>query len=519
MGSRLKRAGLALVFLGVFVTAGLTYRTKKIDPDLFSSPTESRKTRGYNDGWVDLLEPTRQRTENGRPASAPMPLPEMIPGDNDSFVLDYSAEQKVEKAKLPKRWVKKLLGDDEIELVGFATWHPSPGDEFTDPDWQIRGNFRDAATLDPLEEDALNKLGVPEEFRSFPAPEAYKTPMLRLLFQTSGIEYPRFIEMDGGSPITGAEITYSLSEIDGDRPYTESIGEWTYFDLALLAWHDTPIRLYLQTLTGKPLEATLENRLGAEVLFEDRLRLQWLAEVNGEVDIESYLYDFVPLAPNPQLEKRIDQLESKNQGLMVEAEKEPGWQPSLLVRASAHSYLNLHCAWKEPDGSVHFDWDAEGDQNDVILASRTKPADLSKPIELVFIPRITELTFELPGLPDAPNPSTVANLFDVVMPRLTLDDEVSTSERHIIGFIGTATQLAWEYESRWEDHPPKSMPPDHTFEGMTAEELLHWYLKSTPGATLRYDEADKVLYINEDKNTWLKRIAEWWEDNRPSWTY
>lgn len=519
MRSRLKRAGLALVFLGVFVAVGLTYRVKNIAPELHSSPTESRKTRSFNDGWIDILEPARRRNDNGFSALKEMPLPEVIAGTDDTFVLDYSSAEKTEKEKLPKRWTKNLLGDDKVEFIAFATWHPAAEDDFTNPEWKVEGKFRDAESLAPLDSGALNELGIPDTFRSFSPPKNYKTPKIRLLFRTSGIEYPRFVKMVGGSPITGAEMTYQLSQLDEEEPDTGSLGEWSYFDLALLSWHDTPIRFHLQSLTGKPQEATLENRTGAEVVFEDRLKLQWLAEVNGETDVETYFYNFTPLTPNPKLERKLDQLESKNQGVLIEAEKEAGWSPSILIRTSNADYLEEHCAWRAPDGSLNFGWIDEGEQNDVVLASRPRPADLSKPLELVFIPRLTELTFELSGLPDAPNPATIPNLFDVVLPRLTLDKEVATSERHILGFIGTATQLAWDYESLWGDHPPKSLPENNTFEGYTAQELLHWYLNETPGATLRYDEAEKILYINEDKNTWLERLTEWWYDNRPAWTH
>tara|TARA_R110002096_G_scaffold4493_14_gene20892 strand:- start:16552 stop:18111 length:1560 start_codon:yes stop_codon:yes gene_type:complete len=519
MRSRLKRVGLALIFLGVFVSVGLTHRAKTIDPELFSSPTESRKTRGYKDGWLDLLEPTKQRRESGQSALEPMRLPKVIPGISDEFVLDYSAEAKITKTKLPNRWAKGLSGNEKIELVAFATWFPTPSDDYRNPDWKIEGSFRDAKSLGALDEAALNELGVPNEFRTFRAPEVYKTPKIRLLFRTAGIQHPRFLSIMGGSPITGAEVTYEINKIDDGQPNSESMGEWTFFDMALLAWHDTPIQFYLKTLTGEPQQAILENRPGAEVVFEDRLRIQWLAEVNGEVDVETYLYNFKPQDPAPKLEKELERLESKGQALLIEADKEPGWTPSILVRASNINFLEDHCGWKNPDGSLNFGWNGEGSQNDIILASRAKPADLNQPMELVFIPQITELSFEISGMPDAPNPSTITNLFDVVMSRLTLADEISTSEGHILGFIGTATQLAWDNESRWGDHPPKSLPPDHTFEGKTAKELLHWYLRSTPGATLRYDEAEKVLYINEDKTTWLERIEEWWDEHRPGWTY
>ncbi len=519
MRSRLKRFCIALAFLAVFVVLGVTHQVRVQEPDFFSSPVLSRDTRGYAKGSLDVVEPASKQRERGTLASAPMSIPEVIAGKSGDFVFDYGKEPPVVNEKLPKRWTEKLLGDDKLELVAMATWYPAPDDDFKDPNWKISPIFRDPQSLEVLDDTQLDELGVPFAFRSFTAPIEYYTPKMRLLFRTEGMAFPHLVKVTGGSDITGAQVTFDLDSLGEETPNSESIGDWTYFDLALLTWHDCPTSLLVEVLTGEPQTASLTQERGAEVVFGDRLKLQWLGAVDGNLDVNTYFHNFTPADSSLAMKKRLEKLEADEKGLWMEAEQFDGWKPSLVLRASNWDQLAEHCAWRNEAGKLHFDWQSEGSQLGIQIASIPKPKDLSKPIDLVFIPRIAELSFSIAGFPDTPNPEMPENLFDIVLPRVTLDEEVSSSEQPLIGYIGASAQVAWEIQRRWGNHPPKSLPDDRTFRNMTATELLHWYLRETPGATVRYDEAEQILYFNEKQESWTDRLSQWWDNNRPDWTY
>ncbi len=519
MPSWLERSGLVVVLLAVSLGGAVAYWMASRTPELFSSPTESRNTRAFNAGHLGLLESAVKSGDLLRPATAPMLPPERIPGRDGSFVLDFSKEESAPKEPGPARWADGLVGDDRMELAAFATWYPHPEDDFTRPDWQPTPVFRHPETLALLDGPALDALGVPKAFRTMTAPREYSTPKLRLLFRTSGMEQPRILGVNGGAPATEARVTFSLVSLGEVDSALATQGEWTIFDSALLAWHDTPLRLLVEVLTGDPEFATLPPTPGAEAVIGERLRVQWLEVLDGEPDVDAYFYSFAPVDSSPEMKERLDRIEELSRALHVETSDDEEPEPALLIRASHEDYLTQHCGWREADGRVNFGWQREAEQRQVFLASRPMaPGGKPGPVELVLIPRVAELAFEIEGLPDAPNPADVENLFDVVLPRITLLGD-TPSESDLIGLIATAAQLAWEHDSRWSGDPPAALPENHTLVNMTAEELLHWYLRNTPGARIRYDREEQMLHVNPDQTDSFKPILEWWDTVRPAWTY
>ncbi len=516
MRSRLMRFLLVLLFLGVFVTLGLTHRQRTVEPDLFSAPAEKRTTRGFANEGLGLVKPAIQRAGTGWPASREMLVPERIEGAGGGFVLDWSAEKLEPKERLPNRWSKGLVGDDSAELVAVAAWYPAPEDDYADPTWKIGLNFRDAGSLAALDAKRLDELGVPAEFRTFEAPQQYKTPKIRLLFRTSGMEHPRFLRITGADVQTDAKVTYDLDSLDEKEPHTVSIGDWTYFDLALLVWHDTPMRFQTQILTGEPQIDTLQPEMGAEVVFGDRLRIQTLAEVGGPLEVNDSLHSFAPADGSAETRQRLDLTGTGERRVWITRSKRTGG-PNMLVRASDYDFIREHCGWRREDGSVDFGWSSQGERNGVVLFSRPISGATAQPLELVFVPHVAELNFEIPGVPDAPNPGTVENLFDIVFPRITLHEEAESAEDHLLGMLCVAAQVGWDINNVWDGDAPAALPDDRTFVGMTPQQLLHWYLRETPGATMRYDSAERVLYFNEESESWLDRLSNWWDYNQPGW--
>ncbi len=96
--------------------------------------------------------------------------------------------------------------------------------------------------------------------------------------------------------------------------------------------------------------------------------------------------------------------------------------------------------------------------------------------------------------------------------RITVPEDLDDAETQLLGFIGVGDQLAWESNERWDDHPPRSLPPDRTFHKTSPQKLPDWYLEETPGAWVRHDAENVILHINEEEQGGWKRMKKWFEN-------
>jgi len=181
--------------------------------------------------------------------------------------------------------------------------------------------------------------------------------------------------------------------------------------------------------------------------------------------------------------------------------------PLVIARTSSPRYLADHCGRISAEGVI-WEWDEKDKEEGVAIVSLPASDSASDPLRLVFLPHVAELTFSLAGLPDMPNPRSTGDLFDCVLPRITLPEDLDDAETQLLGFIGVSAQLAWESNNRWDDHPPDNMPEGHTFRDTTPQALLDWYLDHTPGAWVRYDPDGLVLHLNEEESDWWGRLKE-----------
>lgn len=511
---------LALAFLIAFSLYGL-FAAALIVKELrikesFHSPAEaSRAVYGFESGDVGLLRAAPRKTEVVRPAAEPMADPVYLDAESGkSFALDWTREPEVPPTTPADRWSPALEGDDKVELIAFATWVPAGDDPLTNiGDWQAALTFRDPTTLEIIPDEKLREFGAPESFSRLSPPRRYQTPVLRLLFRTSGMPYPHCVGMNAGDQRTGARVSYDLDDSNDAAPRVEVAGAWMRVDTELLIWHDSPLECLVRILTGEPQLATLEQRRGAQVTFGNDLRIQWLAQMESEPSLQGFTDVFKPAAPfaepHRELVARLRDEKFKNRHRAQEIDfRSPGMvKPATLLRASSPHYLEEHCGLITESGIVRT-WDSHEKEKDLYLASIGVTEPLEKPLGFVFLPKVTELTFSIAGLPDMPNPRDTKNLFEITLPRITLPDEIDDAETHLIGFIGVGAQVAWERNRRWDETIRSSLPPDHTFRNKTPQSLLNWYLDHTPGAHVRYDEAGLILHFNEEKHGWRERLDE-----------
>jgi len=505
-------AGLYLA-LGAFAVLHTLTRHE----DLHSPPAASRDVYGFKSGTLGLLRPDSRKTEQAWPPAEPFPPAERFEGRNESFALQWEPQSGMGAGSPAERWVDELQDDDALEFVAFAAWIPQP-DEPVDPerDWEIPLTFRDPETGRPLGAKRLEQLGIPGELASLDPPHSYHTPRLSLLFRTSGFEHVRFPECTIGDARTGARVSYDLESLGEAESRSRTIGEWTRLDAALLTWLDSPLDCRLHVLTGPSETARLETEPGAQVAFGERLRVQWLAEVERDFRTSSYLHGFKPAPSVPsevaaKLRNRFNA--TRDDAVMVELndrdEDEEPHPGHMLLRASSSSLLENHCARLGPTGPS-WEWDSEEQSQSLYLASSENPenAPSSDAMELLFIPHIAELTFRIERLPHLPNGRDIEDLFDSRLPRITLPEDLSDAERQLLGFIGVGAQVAWESDLVWDERPPRGLPGDRTFRDTTPQALLNWYIDHTPGAFVRHDPDGMILHFNETEPSWWDQLIQ-----------
>ncbi|CAN5466121.1 hypothetical protein BH23VER1_BH23VER1_32380 [soil metagenome] len=511
-----------LIFIGFIVllsvmVVGVAVVVSTAEPKLFSSPTASRDVASIRGEWVGVLTPDDRESVEGEAPAEEMAAPHRWMGEDDSFLFEWPAAPGATKVELPDRWRAGLEERESYELVGFAAWYPRSDDEI-DPGsgWRAPLTFRDPATLEALDDGALDRMGVPAGHRGVVPPQGYQTPKLRLLFRTSGVAHPRILSVDGGDAGTSFQVTYPLKGIDDSGDFTGTAGEWTYYDTALLAWHSVPMDLIVQVLTGDPVYADLPREAGSQVVLDDRVRAQWLGETAWEIYINSSIRQFVPASAavaEADREALAGRMDDAVWGAWVEP-VDPGVEnPRMLVRASNGWLFSRHCGHVLDDGSVAWSWERKGGSNIDLMAAPDPSPGSAEPVRLVMVPGVTELRYSLAGLPDAPTPGQPEDLFDVVLSRITLSDDVDTAEQQVVGFVSTATQMAWDYNELWDEAGglPADLPADRTFRDTSPRKLLLWYLEQTSGATARLDQRALKLEVNEEP--W--NFEEWWEEHAP----
>jgi hypothetical protein len=492
-------------------------------PDMFSSPTEPRDSMEYRDGTLGVFKPADRDLDDDFPAETPMSVPVRVPSDGSDILFDWKGEPGMVKKKQPDRWTPALEGDDQIDLEAFAVWYPASDDPLdsegtTGP--VTFGSIRDAKTLAVLDPAGLEARGIPASFREMTPPKQYRAPVLRLMFRTTNMPVVRLYGGKGGDARTGAQVTFDLQANDNSNVFFGQTGDWSWLDVALVCWHDTPLKVSVLALTGEPQFAALPQRLGEEVVFSNCLRIQWLDQFDGSVQLKSGVNSFEPAAglPEPGRSELIGRLknysDTNKRVAWLQANKPPtdvaSPGPSMVVRANSDTYLRYHCGWSsKEDGGFHWNWSREGEEDQMLIASAPAVGDPATPLRLVYLPKATELNWEIAGLPDAPNPREITDLFDARLPRITLPENPSSAEDHLIGFLAAATQFEWENGNLWDDQVPSALPGDRTFRDITPQELAAWYLKNTPGATLRRDEDQKLIFFNEEKESWWERFKDW----------
>lgn len=502
-----KRAWLAIVLV-VVLGGSATLIHELLPPRYHSSPTAPRNTAGYDShgigGFVRELTDFED-AEFSQAGSIELSIPEKLTGADrsklsvptDATVLKYSELENQTEISVP-RTTLKLPEGAELHLKGVAVWVPQPDDPVipTD-DWTAAFHFCDPKSGELLAADQLIAAGVPEEWLELKFDTSaedweelmilYSLPRMRFIFHTENLPVIRTFEVEGSDARTGAQLTLELEFEFGVSDWFQRSGDWISVDTAALYYHDTPIDLRIEFLAGEPSYAELPRRLGAQVELGDHLRLQWLGEVSGGVN---------SWANGTYLTPRED------------------GEQYIALRTNGAEFAREHCGIITKDG-IEWDWRAE---NEYLISRRLD--DDSDPMKLVSLPSYTVLEYRIETTPGMPNGRDVENLFDVRIPRLTLDGDDEMAEDILLAIIACAVEAGWDYDHNfWIDDgrmAPSALPEDRTFRDTTPQQLLNWYVKHTPNASVNYEEKEFVIYFNHSCDSWVDSVRGWLMEKRES---
>jgi len=522
MDKRLRGCIAGAIVLYLLAAFLFLFLRKNHREDYFSPPATSRDTPGYRSGSLGLLGSSSRSIDEEWPAPDEMETPERIDGIGETFLLNWGRQGEVAKREAPDPWVDKLTGDDALTLVAYGTWFPGPDDTLPGgADDYLALRFRDPESLETIDENRLIEMGIPADLARMPPSRTYHTPRIRLIFRSRDIDYPRCVRINIGDARTGARVSYDLESLDEVDSRLSQHGDWIAIDSALLIWHDSPLTCRIEMLTGTPVIRELKQEFGEQVSFSDRLRVQWIARREGGLETD---YDMTRFDALPGSEERAEAIRKLQQSfgfnevaamLVHPDEKSDTPETETFVRASSDDLLRQQCAVLTPDGP-DWSWEYEGKSAPVFVASTASSPPAEEPLTLLFLPERTELDFSLAGLPDAPNPREVEDLFELTLPRITVMADDNVVESRLIAYLSVAAQVEWDSSEKWENTPPKAFPADYTFRNETPQSLLNWYLDSTPGAFADYDEETFVLRVNERDESWWERLKgrlpslPWW---------
>lgn len=501
-----------LLFAGVFVLITMTG-----DLELVSPATASRDVYGFKSGTLGVLRESTKKTSEARSADLPMAKPEVIPGKEDLFLLDWTKEKEAPSREVPDRWVETLQGDDQLELIAFATWTPEADDGIlSDPEWKAKLILRDPVTLEEITKEESEAWKIPDSFYELKPSVKYHTPIFRAIFRSENMPYVRTFSGEIGDQRTEAQISYDLASLDDDVTTFETVGNISRYDLSLLAWHDTPITLQVQVLTGEPLETELPQIAGEQILIADSLRLQWLLHHPNRIYSSDYVSNFeaattISKKKRREIRQRFENASGDEVGALRVYERDPVTpDPTILIRASSEEYSTYHLGIRTNEG-VAWSFEQEEDANAWYIAETEVPkgVDLTEPLPLVFLPHVAELRFDIAGMPDQPNPRESPDLFKITIPRLTLPDDDDDVESRLIGFLSVAAQIEWDHSDKWDDIPPPATPSDRTFINETPQSLLNWYRKNTSGEDIKYDDQAFTLEVNQNEFSFWEKIREY----------
>lgn len=388
-----------------------------------------------------------------------------------------------------------LPGGGSVKLVAVAVSVPSADDPADLEDAATEQLlFRRPDDLSEISTAELDTLGVPASTREIVRATRW-TPVVRLIIEKKGLAFERISSFRAFDTRTRASVTEFLDRHDlGEESSLEGDG-LAILDIYLDIWHDTPLTIAVDLPCGAPVETPVRLDDGFQSAPVPHARFQLLAACKG------------PLAGTEQSSDQI----------YVESGSSDDLATVLAYRVfpspwAGHMALRVRHGEQEVIRALM--------SATVGLADAPWPRSEIDQVSLLQFPQRARAIFQIPALPDMPNPRSVANLFDVRMPRLNLNLEGETLGDSnftylLLDTVAGATETGVDLFS---GHPNISRDVDELrtrrFIDVSPRELLAEYQLRADDPYVFVSQTDHVMRFHRPE-PWDHRLKQWWYLNTP----
>ncbi|MEM7011155.1 MAG: hypothetical protein AAF585_06695 [Verrucomicrobiota bacterium] len=376
--------------------------------------------------------------------------------------------------------------DSTLSLRATALTYPS----------QARPTWRDPESLDAIDNQQLLEIGVSEDLLE--AVIGQESPVLSLLFQVKGD--PPFVRAATTNVVdqrTKCRVAWNDIRID-KQPRS---GEWAVVPIPIGIWHDTPVWVEIEFLSSK-------NTVTRPLEYDDRTGY-WRTGITQTEDARLRA-DFTEVNSMRTSGKRVPTK-------MTEAYEHARTGANYVGRYGG-DLPDRFCGIRLNGDDKAVIWITTGDEplepqtlfarpplftSSIGALEKWRSFSSAQPkvdfikAEAVHYRDVRRIAFALPGLPDMPNKSDSANLFDIRIP------EVSTQNPRLVAARATMT---------WVSSEPLVLENEVLFQNLTPYRLL--CANASPGEQFHLNR--NVISSNTDDTTWLTRVKQWWQRRDPN---
>ena len=374
----------------------------------------------------------------------------------------------------------ELPAGASLHLAGFGVRVPDV-DENRARQWRFRRYNGEIASSE--------EWNAPPEFYETTGFENLERPGLRMVFRFDKLPVFRATHWAVRDANTGRVV--------GEVTRQTSTGDWRLVDFELGIWHNAPLEIELDLITGAMQEAELKLETNSQIQFGDRFRI-----------------GFALVA--------LDDLRGFG-GFVIAQARAPArkLQGSQVVFFHSESPYVEHCfplpPKSTPDGTVEplVYWmpDPFAPMPPTAVAYfPDRDIQEGDTLRLGFFPYRTRVWFQVQPQ-DLPNSADIEDLFDVRIPVVKLDimrpaDPFADLDRVTIDqIVGEATEF--DINSFWGLIGQDNLHSNLVFYDTTPRELLELCLAHAHKHRVEVDSENRRLVI-EPEPTWRERFEKWW---------
>jgi len=300
--------------------------------------------------------------------------------------------------------VASLHGKGTLELLAFATFVPhwSPKTNAVSIDTPLYRNPRTKAEIEAVQTSKWSlDLAAPPNLADIQS----GIPILRLVFRAEYLPYLNF-----SSPVVLNQLNYEKLNLR-EAVIQNFPGGVSVVDLQLRTWQDVPLKIEAEIPCGDLLITEFDDQRFSQVTLGAHVRLQVLQPHPGNISYIGYSDEEIP-------GKRVSfyEVASNQPGTCVIARSNSKDIFSQLGILLSNGEQKQVCWF--PEGFGDLDWLVPH-----VLQFDDVPFSPTLKFRALYYPHVQKVTFAISGLPDLPNPRSLADYYDLRIPYLKLGRE------------------------------------------------------------------------------------------------